>query len=79
MVQWVCVSICEFMYHVHICPGGSEVDAGCGPTRRDAEGGKGVGQFANWTEEMNAAMTGPLSLQNVYIPLPNALEKRLCD
>ena len=55
------------------------MDAGCGPTRRDAEGGKGVGQFANWTEEMNAAMTGPLSLQNVYIPLPNALEKRLCD
>ena len=61
-VQWVCVSICEFMYHVYISLVGSEVDVGCGHSRRDAEGGKGVGQFANWTKETNAAMTGPLGL-----------------
>ena len=42
------------------------MDVGCGPTRRDAEGGKGVDQFANWTEEMNAAMTGPLSSECMY-------------
>ena len=53
------------------------MDVGWGPTRRDAEGGKGVGQFANWTEEMNAAMTGPLSSECMYTPAQRTGEEAL--
>lgn len=45
---------------------------------RDAEGGKRGRPICKLVWKADKAKTGSLSLQNVYIPLPKHLEKRLC-